>query len=138
MSEIAYRIVKKVDPEQLVKLYRTAGWWSEKNDNIDFLAELVNNSDLFVAAYDGNSLIGMGRSISDGVSDAYIQDVTVLPDYRRRGIGGRIIRTLVKNLLERGIKWIGLIGEPGTRHFYEELDFGLMKDYIPMLYKGKK
>jgi len=138
LKEITYRIIKEADNEQLVKLYRTAGWWSEKNDNIDFLSDLVRNSFLFIGAYDGEDLIGMGRSLSDGVSDAYIQDVTVLPEYRKRGIGGEIIKTIVKNLHARGIKWIGLIGEPGTQHFYEELGFSKMVDYIPMHYKGKK
>ncbi len=138
MSEITYRIVKRADLNQLVTLYRTAGWWSDKNDNIEFLAELVRNTYLFVAAYDGEDLIGMGRSVSDGVSDAYIQDVTVLPRYRKRGIGGKIIQTLIENLQAKGINWIGLIGEPGTRHFYEELGFSEMKDYLPMLYKGKR
>lgn len=138
MKAIIYKLLKKVDPEELVILYRSAGWWSEKNDNIEFLDELVNNSFLFLAAYDGSKLIGMGRSISDGISDAYIQDVTVLPEYRRKGIGGEIIRNLVSNLKERGIHWIGLIGEPGTQHFYEELGFERMIDYVPMLYKDKK
>jgi spermidine synthase len=138
LSEITYRIVKRADLNQLVTLYRTAGWWSDKNDNIEFLAELVRNTYLFVAAYDGEDLIGMGRSVSDGVSDAYIQDVTVLPRYRKRGIGGKIIQTLIENLQAKGINWIGLIGEPGTRHFYEELGFSEMKDYLPMLYKGKR
>lgn len=138
MSDITYRIAKEAHPDQLYRLYTTAGWWDEKNDNKDFLADLIGKTYLFAAAYDGDNLIGMGRSISDGVSDAYIQDVTVLPEYRKRGIGGRIIRLLVESLQARGIGWIGLIGEPGTRHFYEELGFSEMKDYIPMIYKGGK
>ena len=138
MREITYKLTKEVDLQQLVRLYRTAGWWSEKNDKIEFLADLVKRTFLFLAAYDGDELIGMGRSISDGVSDAYIQDVTVLPEYRKQGIGGMIVRTLVENLRSRGINWIGLIGEPGTQHFYEELGFTIMKDYIPMHYKGNK
>lgn len=138
MSEITYKIIEKADLNQLVKLYRTAGWWSEKNDNVSFLEQLVKNSFLFAGAYDGELLIGMGRSISDGVSDSYIQDVTVLPQYRNRGIGSQIIRTLVDELKSRGINWIGLIGEPGTEHFYQELGFNRMKDYIPMLYRGSE
>jgi spermidine synthase len=138
VSEIRYEIVKKANKQDVANLYRKAGWWSEKNDKIDFLDDLIASSYLFVCAYDGEELIGMGRSLSDGISDAYIQDVTVLKDYRRRGIGGAIVRTLVENLYSRGIRWIGLIGEPGTQHFYEELDFRVMQDYIPMQYKGKK
>ena len=43
----------------------------------------------FVIALDTqtNHLIGMGRVISDGTSDGYLQDVIVLPEFRKLGIG---------------------------------------------------
>jgi spermidine synthase len=81
-------------------------------------------------------MIGMGRVLSDGISDAYIQDVTVLPGYRGRGIGGRIIAHLLQKLQAERIEWIGLIGEPGTRDFYENLGFKKMEGFEPFLYKG--
>ena len=138
LKEITYKLLKEANLEEVFNLYRLAGWWNENDDRIGFLADLIRETFLFVGAFDEGKLIGMGRSISDGVSDAYIQDVTVLPEYRRQGIGGQIIQILVQNLKQRDINWIGLIGEPGTQHFYEELGFSLMKDYIPMMYKGKK
>ncbi len=30
------------------------------------------------------------------------------------------------------IDWIGLIGNPGTGHFYESLNFKELKNFIPM------
>ena len=138
MKEITYKLLKEVNIDEVVNLYKTAGWWSRANDRVEFLADLVRKTFLFAGAFDEGRLIGMGRSISDGVSDAYIQDVTVLPEYRKQGIGGKLVQLLVENLRQRGISWIGLIGEPGTQHFYEELGFSVMKDYIPMMYKGKK
>ncbi|MFA5498458.1 MAG: GNAT family N-acetyltransferase [Candidatus Cloacimonadia bacterium] len=137
MNKIEFRITKEVDLNDLVLLYKAAGWWSEKNDTIDFLSDLVKKTYIFLGAYEKGRLIGMGRSICDGVSDSYIQDVTVLPEYRNRGIGGEIIKKLVEELKTRGIKWIGLIGEPGTQSFYEKLGFSLMKDYVPMIHKGE-
>ncbi len=76
-------------------------------------------------------MIGMGRALSDLSSDAYIQDVVVLRDYRGRGIGRQIIRTLITCLKEHGVDWIGLIGEPGTHRFYESLGFGPMTGHTP-------
>lgn len=132
---IELKILKKANLAQLVELYRGAGWWEEDTDDISFLDELVKNTYCFAGAFYEGRMIGMGRAISDGISDAYIQDVTVLPEYRNKGIGGRIIEKIVLHLKANDLKWIGLIGEPGTKAFYERLGFKEMKDYIPMLLK---
>ena len=132
---IEMKVVKKADLIELVNLYKGAGWWEEETDEVSFLGDLVTNSFCFVGAFHNGKMIGMGRSISDGVSDAYIQDVTVLPEYRNKGIGSKIINSIVSYLLEKDLKWIGLIGEPGTGSFYRSLGFAEMKDYIPMLLK---
>lgn len=82
-------------------------------------------------------IVGIARVISDGFSDAYIQDVVVLPDYRGRGIGTELVRRLTQFCLDRKIAWIGLIAEPGTQDVYAKLGYGPLTDYQPMLY-GKK
>jgi len=133
---IKYKVVKEASITDLITLYKEADWWDEKNDDPSFLTELVRKTYCFVGAFDNSRMIGMGRSISDSVSDAYIQDVTVLKKYRNQGIGGQIINTLINYLLENNIKWIGLIGEPGTESFYKQLSFKKMQNYIPMIYKN--
>ena len=72
----------------------------------------------------------MGRVLSDGVSDAYIQDVVVHPDFRGQGIGGEIVRFLVRELEKNGIDWIALVGEPGTEKFYARLGFEEKKGFL--------
>jgi GNAT superfamily N-acetyltransferase len=78
----------------------------------------------------------MGRVISDGVSDGYIQDLVVMPEYRGTGIGAQIVSKLVKKCLEMGVSWIGLIAEPGTEKFYMSLGFSPMDRHIPLLFHG--
>ena len=80
----------------------------------------------------------MGRAVSDGVSDAYIQDVVVLKKFRRAGIGNRIIEKIIECLRSRRIGWIGLIAEPGTQPFYQRLGFAAMAGYTPMLLEKKQ
>lgn len=48
-----------------------------------------------IAAYDGETLIGFGRIIGDGVLNFYIQDVIVSPLYRGLGLGGRMVDALI-------------------------------------------
>ncbi len=137
MNQIEYRIVKSAPPDQILALYHQAGWWSEEftPESREFIGRIIRHSFCFVIALDNDDIIGMGRIISDGVSDAYIQDVTVRQDYRGKGIGQRIIRTLVNHLKACGIGWIGLISEPGYERFYENLGFNRMTDYTPFLMK---
>jgi ribosomal protein S18 acetylase RimI-like enzyme len=82
-------------------------------------------------------IIGMARVISDGFSDAYIQDVVVLANHRGRGVGRELIRRLTQFCISRKISWIGLVAEPGTQELYEDLGFGPLVGYQPMLY-GKR
>lgn len=131
------RPVDRTDRTQIIRLYKEAGWWSPANDRQpEFVDKIAENSYCFVGAFYDGEMIGMGRVLSDGISDAYIQDVTVLRGHRRRGIGGRIIAHLLGKLQADQVEWIGLIGEPGTGNFYTKLGFKKMKGSEPFIYKG--
>jgi spermidine synthase len=120
---------------QLRQLYESAGWISsEAGEEDELIRRIVAHTYCFAVAYNGERIIGMGRIISDSVSDAYIQDVTVLPEYRQKGIGGMIIDYLVEYLHTNGIGWVGLISEPGYESFYQKLGFSVMPAYTPFLY----
>jgi spermidine synthase len=79
--------------------------------------------------------VGMGRAISDGVSDAYLQDVAVLSLYRNQGIGQKIVETLVEICHNSGIEWIGLVAQPGTVSLYHRCGFQILENHTPMKYE---
>lgn len=135
VETVKYQVVKAADPEAILKLYRQAGWWQpdEKPEYMELVNKIIANSFCFVIAIQNDEIIGMGRAISDGVSDAYIQDVTVRQDLRGQGIGKGIINTLVSYMKDNGLQWIGLISEPGYERFYQGLGFGIMEHYTPFL-----
>jgi len=136
---IEYLIVKEADRDQIIALYKQAGWWTASDDeDISFVDGIISSTFKFAIAKAEGRIIGMGRAISDGVSDAYIQDVTVDQKYRKIGIGSGIINLLVKSLRAEKIGWIGLISEPGAENFYNELGFEVMKDHTPYIYKQEK
>ncbi|MGA6925790.1 MAG: GNAT family N-acetyltransferase [Desulfosarcina sp.] len=117
----------------MTDLYRLAGWWTDGIDNPLLVAGIVSGSHCFLVARQTGTIIAMGRAISDRVSDAYIQDVTVDPVLRGRGIGSRMVSTLASRLEDDGIGWIGLIAERKTHPFYRPLGFSPMADSVPML-----
>jgi aralkylamine N-acetyltransferase len=123
---------------QIEGLYRAQGWWEGNDDeNPQLVSRLIAGSHCFVAALEEDDIVGMGRAISDGVSDAYIQDLTVRSDHRHQGIGRRILQTLLEHLHADGLRWIGLIAEPGSCNLYRQAGFREMSTWIPMLMNEK-
>ncbi|HNS54526.1 MAG TPA: GNAT family N-acetyltransferase [Syntrophales bacterium] len=122
--------------EEVLALYRIQGWWGPSSErDPETAGAIIRGSHCFVVAEADGRVIGMGRAISDGVSDAYIQDVVVDPAFRGRGIGGRIVADLVHRLRQDGIGWIGLGAEAGTHDFYRRAGFTELPGCIVMLKK---
>jgi ribosomal protein S18 acetylase RimI-like enzyme len=132
VQNIEVRLVDAWDADEIVELYRAGGWWKEGADPAG-ISDIIRGSYLFAVAVDPatGSAIGMGRVLSDGVSDGYIQDLVVLKKYQRSGIGRMIVSLLLK---AQGLGWICLIAEPGSEGFYQPLGFQRMKGFIPLLY----
>ena len=136
MSEIVYEIVDSAPVEAVVELYQAGRWWREEPAWRETIPGMVRGSFCFLVAREpGGGIDGMGRVISDGVSDAYIQDVVVLESHRGRGIGREIVRRLTDRCLQAGISWIGLVAEPGTERFYAPLGFGVLPGFQAMLHR---
>ncbi len=136
MPEITYEAVDAAPTEAVVELYRAGGWWREEAAWRAAIPAMIRGSFCVLLARDGGRIVGMGRVISDGASDAYIQDVVVLQDHRGRGIGREIVRRLADRCVRAGISWIGLVAEPGTQAFYEPLGFRALAGHVPMLHRG--
>ncbi len=131
-ADIEIRLVRTAAVGDMIALYKDAGWWEDAYDTSHlFLEKIPKDSALFAGAFTGEKMIGMGRALSDRSSDAYIQDIVVLKSYQCRGLGKKIVQKLIRGLKEMGVDWIGLIAEPGTNLFYENLGFREMKGYVP-------
>ena len=135
-SQIKVEIVRTADIEQLKNLYKEAGWWNEDDDaDPGLINKIIQGSFCFAVASIHDRLIGMGRAISDGVCDSYIQDVVVLQEFRGRGIGALIMEELVKYLKSKNINWISLISEPDAVLFYHRHGFSQMAGHVPFSLK---
>jgi len=134
-NSISINLVDYWNIDEIIELYKAGGWWKDSYDSSK-IPRLITGSFVFVVAVEKetNKAIGMGRVISDGISDGYVQDVVVLPSYRNKGIGKLIIQTLISYCNSKGIEWLALISEPGKSDFYNPLGFKKMKNYVPMKY----
>jgi len=137
-EDFAVMVVHSWDEDEIAALYKAGGWWREDYKTED-LRHLIRGSFSFAVATETRTgmAVGMGRVISDGVSDAYIQDLVVLPQYRKSGVGTQIVAALINQCLRTGITWIGLIAEPDSEKFYRPLGFHPMEGHVPLLFRSE-
>ena len=66
----------------LFDLYEKLGWNDYLKLSEDKMTKAMNGSLFCIYVYDGNLLVGTGRVISDGIINAYICGIGVLPSHR--------------------------------------------------------
>jgi GNAT superfamily N-acetyltransferase len=107
-----------VDFHQLRALHHETSWARDRS--LLDLQRAVAASDLVLTAWDGDTLVGCVRVLSDFVYRAVLCDVIVHPDYRRQGIGRLLVeRVTTHPRLEKVRKFTLLTAT--ARSFYERL-----------------
>ncbi|WP_147565284.1 GNAT family N-acetyltransferase [Clostridium tyrobutyricum] len=93
------------------------------------------NSHTVVFIYHNDKLIGFGRAISDGIYQAAIYDVAVLPEYQGNHIGSIIIKSIIDKI--HHCNFI-LYASPGKEQFYEKMNFKKMKTGMALFNDAEK
>ena len=88
-AQVEVRVVRDYPVAPIVRLYEAGGWWREHYDP-SHIPPMLRGSYAVAVAIDSatGETVGMGRVISDGASDAYVQDVIVEPRTAGGGSGG--------------------------------------------------
>lgn len=93
------------------------------------------NSHTVVFVFENDKLIGFGRAISDGIYQAAIYDVAVLPEYQGKNIGSTIVNSILKCVPTCNAI---LYASPGKEKFYEKLNFRKMKTGMALFLNKEK
>ena len=108
-----------VSVNDLADLRESVGWnRMEKEYNNPLLTSYYH-----IAVYEKEALIGYIDCVSNGVTDAYIQDLMVHPDYQRRGIGTELMTIMINYLKQKHIYMISVVFEENLKPFYEKFGF---------------
>lgn len=86
---------KKIDLDALFALYTAVGWSAYTKD-IQQLALGIQQSLEVITVWHEQQLIGLIRSVGDGETILYIQDLLVHPAYQNKGIGTQLIEKMVQ------------------------------------------
>jgi len=117
-----FKILEQSPSVEEYQTLRNAVRWSPVSDQA--VERSLKNSLYTVCAYIGKKIVGYGRVIGDGGIYYYIQDVIVLPEFQRRGIGRKIM-TSIMNYLENAdpSAFFGLMAAKSFSSFYELYGF---------------
>lgn len=111
----------RIDWHALSHLYRIAPLGEKDPQDLEVV---FTNSRFKCFVYDGDTLVGAGRALADGLDCSYICDLAVHPDHQGAGLGRGIVSRLIE--LSRGHRKIILYAVPGKEPFYRKLGFKRM------------
>lgn len=92
--EITIKEYTEYNAEEILNLYSSVGWCSYTN-RPKMLEHAFEHSLKIFGAQSGDKLVGIIRAVGDGCSIVFIQDILVLPEYQRRGIGRKLIESML-------------------------------------------
>lgn len=113
---------KNIHPEDLMKLYQNVGC-SAYTEDLDLLKEAIQKSLDVVTAWEDGELVGLIRTIGDGLTILYIQDILVLKDYQNKGIGSRLLQEVLEKYASVRQKVLLTAEGEDVRAFYEKNGF---------------
>lgn len=116
---ITYIDNKPTSAKAIADLRESVGW----NRMEAVYSDPLMTSFFHIAAYDSDKLIGYIDSVSNGVTDAYIQDLIVHPDYQAKGIGTELMNRMIAALKELHIYMISVVFEEKLKPFYNRFGF---------------
>ena len=117
-----FKTNEKVPADLLSSLRESVGW--------NRMEKELSNPNLIsfchISAYEENELIGYIDCISNGVTDAYIQDLMVKPEYQGKGIGTKLMNMMIDYLKDNHIYMISVLFDESLKSFYEKFGFYTM------------
>lgn len=111
----------KVDVRKLQYLMAVTAFWA-KERCLEDLQTAIDNSNPVVTVWDEARLIGFARATSDGIYRAAIWDVIIHPNYQGRGLGRKLVETVLSHPQINKVERVYLT----TTHqqsFYEKIGF---------------
>jgi len=132
---LQYNDIRTLPIESVLALYRANGWSSAEKPAL--LRKALEGSHAVVSAWDGERLVGLGTTLSDGHLVFYYSHLLVHPDYQGQGIGTRITRILMEKY--QGFHQHVLLADGRAVEFYKKCGFVRAGQTEPMwIYAGKE
>lgn len=102
---------------------RAAANWTVCSDTA-FL-QAIRGSLFGICAVSGTDIVASGRVVGDNALCFYMQDLVVIPEYRKQGIGTAITGKLLKEIQRRALPgaFVGMFAAKKCEHLYRPFGF---------------
>ena len=119
---IEYRENATITAEQAIDLYKRSTLGERRPiHNVQTFEAMLKNANLTITAWDGETLVGISRSLTDFAYVAYLADLAVDQQYQRSGIGKQLIEETKSRLGPECM--IVLLAAPKANEYYEHIGF---------------
>jgi len=119
MGPIEYRVGNQLDLAQVIELYRASTLGARRPvDDQARMKQMLELANLVVTAWDGPTLVGIARSLSDFTFCTYLSDLAVHLKYQRTGIGKELIRRTHEL---GGLATLYLFAAPAAVNYYPHI-----------------
>lgn len=88
------REYKTYNESEILRLYTSVGW-TAYTDQPEVLRKGFEGSMLTLAAYEGDQLLGIIRTVGDGHTIVFVQDILVFPEHQRKGFGSALLQAVL-------------------------------------------
>jgi len=90
---IEYRVGNDLDLDAVIELYRASRLGERRPiDDRKRMSSMLANANLVITAWDGETMIGISRALTDFSFVTYLSDLAVRVSHQRQGIGKELIR----------------------------------------------
>ena len=113
--ELVYQVNRMPTTEEVIELYRNAGLPRPIDDKTR-ISKMLANTNLIVTAWDGNLLVGVSRCLTDFSWCCYLSDLAVRDDYKKKGIGKKLIELSKESAGEQSM--VLLLSVPSAMEYY--------------------
>lgn len=115
MNALTYSLDRRPTPAQAADLYTSAGL-NRPVEDLARIGQMLDHANLLITAWDGETLVGIARSLTDFCYCCYLSDLAVRREYQRQGIGQRLLTMTKETVGDQSL--VLLLSVPTAMSYY--------------------
>lgn len=120
MADLNLSLKKTISEEAVKKLLEEADWGQGRA--VAHITQQIHASDSVFSVWDGTTLVGFCRLLTDNSYVVIILDFIVAKSHQGKGVGGRLMKAVLGHPDLLGIKkWV--VFSPHNQDFFEQFNF---------------
>jgi hypothetical protein len=128
VTKLDYRTGNDLDLDVMIDLYKDSTLGARRPvDDRERMSQMLKGANLVITAWDGTTLIGIARSLSDFAYSTYLADMAVRLAWQRKGVGRELIR---RTQIAGGQASVFLFAAPAAVDYYPRVGMSAGSGWI--------